>query len=228
MDELDGQRVKLFTDDPGLWAPSLAEAINLEGQLVATSEMKGSAVLTSVCVSPDCHYAQLQADLEWDAHNLEAESWSLAVDQNYLMSMNKEAGKRQDVIYGTLKQKLIQNVCKPGYDAWLEKLFPSVEVLLSLHMHFFNFLKLRQKQSQDEENPNNFCIAQLGDILINQDNKPPVIFLQRVIVREVAHEEKGMYIICASTSGLAGMYELHTGSKDECQTWMNLIREAVD
>ncbi|MEQ2205482.1 hypothetical protein XENOCAPTIV_000187, partial [Xenoophorus captivus] len=53
-------------------------------------------------------------------------------------------------------------------DAWLEKLFPSVEVLLSLHMHFFSFLKLRQKQSQDEENPNNFCITQLGDILINQ------------------------------------------------------------
>ncbi|XP_047225261.1 rho guanine nucleotide exchange factor 18a isoform X1 [Girardinichthys multiradiatus] len=412
MDELDGQRVKLFTDDPGLLAPSLAEAINLE----------------------DCHYAQLQADLEWDAHNLEAESWSLAVDQNYLMSMNKEAGKRQDVIYELiqtemhhvrtlkilfhiymyeLKQSLLVD------DAWLEKLFPGVEVLLSLHMHFFNFLKLRQKQSQDEENPNNFCITQLGDILINQfsgnlgeqmmvvyshfcshhseavnfykeqtqnnkklqilirkidqlplvrrltipecfllvtqritkypilleriiqntdadtdeckhlenalelikhtisqvntqvseydkiarireisyrlepktpirlmddqwfrredliqgnktllyegaltwrssgkqkaiqavllsdmllllqekdqklvlaamDNKPPVIFLQRVIVREVAHEEKGMYIICASTSGLAGMYELHTGSKDECQTWINLIREAVD
>ncbi|MEQ2240524.1 hypothetical protein ILYODFUR_015941 [Ilyodon furcidens] len=412
MDELDGQRVKLFIDDPGLLAPSLAEAINLE----------------------DCHYAQLQADLEWDALNLGAESWSLAVDQNYLMSMNKEAGKRQDVIYELiqtemhhvrtlkilfhvymyeLKQSLLVD------DAWLEKLFPSVEVLLSLHMHFFNFLKLRQKQSQDEENPNNFCITQLGDILINQfsgnlgeqmmvvyshfcshhseavnfykeqtqnnkklqilirkidqlplvrrltipecfllvtqritkypilleriiqntdadtdeyrhlenalelikhtisqvntqvseydkiarvreiyyrlepktsirlmddqwfrredliqgnktllyegaltwrfsgkqkaiqavllsdmllllqekdqklvlaamDNKPPVIFLQRVIVREVAHEEKGMYIICASTSGLAEMYELHTGSKDECQTWTNLIREAVD
>lgn len=64
----------------------------------------------SVCLFPDSHYAKLQADLECDAQGLEAESWSLAVDQNYLMSLNKEAVKRQDVIYGTVKQKFSLNV----------------------------------------------------------------------------------------------------------------------
>lgn len=34
------------------------------------------------------------------AQNLEAESWSVAVDQSFLKSLNKEAVKRQDVIYG--------------------------------------------------------------------------------------------------------------------------------
>lgn len=51
---------------------------------------------------PDSHYALLRGELESNAQNLEAESWSVAVDQNYLKSLNKEAVKRQDVIYGKL------------------------------------------------------------------------------------------------------------------------------
>lgn len=54
----------------------------------------------------DQHYAQVRGELEYIAQNLEAESWSMAVDQNYLKSLNKEAIKRQDVIYG--------NVCVCG------------------------------------------------------------------------------------------------------------------
>lgn len=54
-----------------------------------------------VCHS-DSHYVQLQGELDSDAQNLEAESWSLAVDQNYVKALNKEAVKRQDVIYGRL------------------------------------------------------------------------------------------------------------------------------
>lgn len=51
---------------------------------------------------PDSYYALLRGELESNAQNLEAESWSVAVDQNYLKSLNKEAVKRQDVIYGKL------------------------------------------------------------------------------------------------------------------------------
>lgn len=49
---------------------------------------------------PDTHYALLRGKLESDAQNLEAESWSAAMDQNYLKTLHKEAVKRQDVIYG--------------------------------------------------------------------------------------------------------------------------------
>lgn len=53
----------------------------------------------------DVHYAQLRGELEHIAQNLEAQSWSVAVDQNYLKSLNKEAVKRQEVIYGGLGRR---------------------------------------------------------------------------------------------------------------------------
>ncbi|MEQ2168290.1 hypothetical protein GOODEAATRI_012777 [Goodea atripinnis] len=56
------------------------------------------------------------------------------------------------------------------------------------------------------------------------DQKPPVIALQKLIVREVANEEKGMFLISASSAG-PEMYEVHTSSKEERNTWMRLIRE---
>ncbi|XP_029940888.1 rho guanine nucleotide exchange factor 28 isoform X2 [Salarias fasciatus] len=59
------------------------------------------------------------------------------------------------------------------------------------------------------------------------DQKPPVIALQKLIVREVANEEKGMFLISASAAG-PEMYEVHTSSKDERNAWMRLIREAVE
>ncbi|MBN3291433.1 ARG28 factor, partial [Polypterus senegalus] len=59
------------------------------------------------------------------------------------------------------------------------------------------------------------------------DQKPPVIPLQKLIVREVANEERGMFLISASTSG-PEMYEIHTNTKEERNTWMRLIREAVE
>ncbi|XP_048875633.1 rho guanine nucleotide exchange factor 28 isoform X4 [Brienomyrus brachyistius] len=59
------------------------------------------------------------------------------------------------------------------------------------------------------------------------DQKPPVISLQKLIVREVANEERGMFLISASAAG-PEMYEVHTSSKEERNTWMRLIREAVE
>lgn len=60
-----------------------------------------------------------------------------------------------------------------------------------------------------------------------KDQKPPVIPLQKLIVREVANEEKGMFLISASSAG-PEMYEVHTSSKEERNAWMRLIREAVE
>ncbi|XP_073535925.1 rho guanine nucleotide exchange factor 28 isoform X5 [Phyllobates terribilis] len=58
------------------------------------------------------------------------------------------------------------------------------------------------------------------------DQKPPIISLQKLIVREVANEERGMFLISASSAG-PEMYEIHTGSKDERNTWMRQIQDAV-
>lgn len=48
----------------------------------------------------DAHYATVRAELDTDAQDLEAESWSLAVEQQHVKKHTKEMVKRQDVIYG--------------------------------------------------------------------------------------------------------------------------------
>ncbi|ETE62181.1 Rho guanine nucleotide exchange factor 18, partial [Ophiophagus hannah] len=63
--------------------------------------------------------------------------------------------------------------------------------------------------------------------LASQDSKPPVISLQKLIVREVANEERAMFLIIASKKG-PEMYEIHTNSKEERNIWMTQIRRAVE
>lgn len=48
----------------------------------------------------DAYHATVRADLDVDAQDLEAESWSLAVEQQHIEKHAKEMVKRQDVIYG--------------------------------------------------------------------------------------------------------------------------------
>ncbi|XP_029970040.1 rho guanine nucleotide exchange factor 18-like [Salarias fasciatus] len=412
MDESDGLRSRLASEDSLALASSLAEPINLE----------------------DSHYTLLRGELEADAQSLEAESWSLAVDPSFLRSLNKEAIKRQDVIYELIQTemhhvrtlKILMHVYMHELrqsllmdEAKLERLFFGVGTLLSLHHIFFTSLKEEQSRSQEEGSPNAYHITQLGDVLISQfsgatgeqmiecyssfcsrskdaisfykdqmqnnkklqilnrkigqlplvrrlgipelfllvtqritkypvlveriiqnteadtdehrslveglglikdtitqvdsrvseyekaarlreialrleskppgrlkddrllrredliqgnrtllhegpvtwkssgrqkdvhavlltdallllqekdqkfafaavDNKPPVVSLQKLIVREVAHEDKAMFLICTCTSSLPEMYEIHTGSREERANWTSLIRGAVE
>ncbi|XP_056276295.1 rho guanine nucleotide exchange factor 18a isoform X2 [Pseudoliparis swirei] len=165
MDEVEGLRVKLISEDSVSLASSLAEPINLE----------------------DSHYALLRGELESDHQNLEAESWGVAVDQNYLRALTKEEVKRQEVIYELIQTekhhvrtlKILLHVYMHQLkksslieEARLERFFPGVEDMLTLHQHFLDCLKVRKHQSQEEENPNNYQITQLGDILIAQFSGP--------------------------------------------------------
>lgn len=54
-----------------------------------------------------------------------------------------------------------------------------------------------------------------------------MISLQKLIVREVANEEKAMFLISTSLKG-PEMYEIHTNSKEERNFWMEQIRRAVE
>uniref|UniRef100_A0A3Q2G9Z3 Rho/rac guanine nucleotide exchange factor (GEF) 2b n=1 Tax=Cyprinodon variegatus TaxID=28743 RepID=A0A3Q2G9Z3_CYPVA len=49
--------------------------------------------------------------------------------------------------------------------------------------------------------------------------KSPVVSLTKLIVREVANQEKGMYLISDSTP--PEMYEVYASSKDDRKTWMS-------
>lgn len=59
---------------------------------------------------------------------------------------------------------------------------------------------------------------------MSQD-KSPVVSLTNLIVRDVANQERGMYLLSASTP--PEMYELHAPSKDERRTWMTRIQQAA-
>lgn len=48
----------------------------------------------------DAYSVSLRSEIETDAHEFEAESWSMAVEQPYAKRQRKEVIKRQDVIYG--------------------------------------------------------------------------------------------------------------------------------
>uniref|UniRef100_UPI00358F568E rho guanine nucleotide exchange factor 28-like n=1 Tax=Myxine glutinosa TaxID=7769 RepID=UPI00358F568E len=56
--------------------------------------------------------------------------------------------------------------------------------------------------------------------------KAPVISLHKMLVREVANEERAMFLISAAAH--AEIYELHSQSKKERIIWMERIRQAVE
>ncbi|KAK2835510.1 hypothetical protein Q5P01_015994 [Channa striata] len=161
MDETDTLRSKRCNEDAISLAPSTTETIFVE----------------------DAHYAELRADLESEAQDLEAESWSLAVDQQYVKKHSKEIVKRQDVIYElmqtemhhvrTLKimlhvyvRELKENLQMDS--ARLDCLFPRLESLLELHTHFLCCLKERRQQSLVSPSDRNYTINRVADILIAQ------------------------------------------------------------
>ncbi|XP_041862141.1 rho guanine nucleotide exchange factor 18-like isoform X2 [Melanotaenia boesemani] len=161
MDETDALRSKRCNEDTISLAPSTTESIIVE----------------------EAHYAALRADLELDAQDLEADSWSLAVDQQYLKKHSKEVVKRQDVIYElmqtemhhvrTLKimlrvyvRELKENLQMDA--SRLDCLFPRLENLLELHLHFLSRLKERQRENLVSPNERNYTINRVADILITQ------------------------------------------------------------
>uniref|UniRef100_A0A671KYH1 Si:dkey-172h23.2 n=1 Tax=Sinocyclocheilus anshuiensis TaxID=1608454 RepID=A0A671KYH1_9TELE len=64
-------------------------------------------------------------------------------------------------------------------------------------------------------------------VFASLDQRATVISLQKLIVREVAHEERGLFLI---TAGIANpeMVEVHASSREERNTWMQLIQDAIE
>ncbi|XP_054644706.1 rho guanine nucleotide exchange factor 18 isoform X3 [Dunckerocampus dactyliophorus] len=161
MDETDALRFKRCTEDTVSLVPSTTESVIVE----------------------DAHYAAVRADLESDAQDLEAESWSLAVDQQYVKKHSKDATKRQDVIYElmqtemhhvrTLKimlrvyvKELRENLQLDS--GRLECLFPRLENLLELHTHFLSRLKERRRDNVVSPTDGNYTVDRIADVLIAQ------------------------------------------------------------
>ncbi|XP_070708917.1 A-kinase anchor protein 13 isoform X2 [Pempheris klunzingeri] len=128
---------------------------------------------------------QLMGEFEAEARELEADSWSLGVEQQYLQHLDKELLKRQDVIYELMQTemhhirtlRIMSEVYSKGLQKevqlelqTLEKLFPALDDLLELHTQHLLRLLERKRESQLEgaSFEGGFIINRIGDILLNQ------------------------------------------------------------
>uniref|UniRef100_A0A8C1I639 Rho guanine nucleotide exchange factor (GEF) 1a n=1 Tax=Cyprinus carpio TaxID=7962 RepID=A0A8C1I639_CYPCA len=131
----------------------------------------------------EVYFTSLLEDLEVEGQEFEADSWSMAVDSTYLQTHRKDVIKRQDVIYeliqtelhhvrtlrimdGVFRRGMLEEVqLEPGV---VHALFPCLERLLTIHMHFLTQLLTRRAQSLQPDSTNNFTITQISDLLIQQ------------------------------------------------------------
>ncbi|NXR82729.1 ARHGI factor, partial [Pycnonotus jocosus] len=163
MDEGDSGFIKFkqTSDDVVSLAPSTADSIFLE----------------------DAYSVSLRSEIETDAHEFEAESWSVAVEQPYVKRQRKDVIKRQDVIYELMQTemhhvrtlKIMLKVYSRAMreelqfsNAVINKLFPCVDELLEMHGQFLLQLKERRKESLEEGSDRNYIIQNIGDLLVKQ------------------------------------------------------------
>ncbi|XP_014738475.1 PREDICTED: rho guanine nucleotide exchange factor 18 isoform X5 [Sturnus vulgaris] len=163
MDEGDSGFIKFkqTSDDVVSLAPSTADSIFLE----------------------DAYSVTLRSEIETDAHEFEAESWSVAVEQPYAKRQRKDVIKRQDVIYELMQTemhhvrtlKIMLKVYSRAMreelqfsNAVINKLFPCVDELLEMHGQFLLQLKERRKESLEEGSDRNYIIQNIGDLLVKQ------------------------------------------------------------
>ncbi|XP_069909573.1 A-kinase anchor protein 13 isoform X23 [Oryctolagus cuniculus] len=138
--------------------------------------------LTDEGVGTDMNEGQLMGDFEIDSRQLEAESWSRIVDSKFLRQQKKDVIKRQEVIYELMQTefhhlrtlKIMSDVYSRGLVAELhfeqqmvDKLFPCLDELITIHSQFFQKILERKKESVVDQSEN-FLIQRIGDVLVNQ------------------------------------------------------------
>uniref|UniRef100_A0A8C6X9E3 Rho/Rac guanine nucleotide exchange factor 18 n=1 Tax=Naja naja TaxID=35670 RepID=A0A8C6X9E3_NAJNA len=163
MDEGDSGFMKLkpASEDVVSLAPSATESVFVE----------------------DVQFASLRNELETDAREFAAQSWSLAVEQSYMKQQERDVIKRQDVIYELMRTEMrhvrtLKIMLKVYSQAMREelqfsnsdihRLFPCVDDLLELHRVFLFHLKERRKESLEEGSECNYIIQNIGDVLVQQ------------------------------------------------------------
>uniref|UniRef100_A0A2R9BXA9 A-kinase anchor protein 13 n=1 Tax=Pan paniscus TaxID=9597 RepID=A0A2R9BXA9_PANPA len=139
--------------------------------------------LTDEGVGTDMNEGQLLGDFEIESKQLEAESWSRIIDSKFLKQQKKDVVKRQEVIYELMQTefhhvrtlKIMSGVYSQGMMADLlfeqqmvEKLFPCLDELISIHSQFFQRILERKKESLVDKSEKNFLIKRIGDVLVNQ------------------------------------------------------------
>uniref|UniRef100_H0VYJ9 A-kinase anchoring protein 13 n=1 Tax=Cavia porcellus TaxID=10141 RepID=H0VYJ9_CAVPO len=139
--------------------------------------------LTDEGVGTDMNEGQLMGDFEIDSKQLEAESWSRVVDSKFLKQQKKDVVKQQEVIYELMQTefhhirtlKIMSDVYSRGMMTELlfeqqtvDRLFPCLDELISIHSQFFQRILERKKESLVDKSEKNFLVKRIGDVLVNQ------------------------------------------------------------
>ncbi|XP_077376343.1 A-kinase anchor protein 13 isoform X2 [Festucalex cinctus] len=129
--------------------------------------------------------SQLMGEFECEAKEMEADSWSLGVEQQYLQRLDRNLVKRQDVIYELMQTemhhirtlRIMSEVYSKGLQKevqlepqTLERLFPALDELLELHMRLLLRLLERKRESQADggRSERGVVVQRIGDILLSQ------------------------------------------------------------
>ncbi|KAL7992859.1 hypothetical protein Chor_017115 [Crotalus horridus] len=167
---------------PGL-PQNLGMTIVQRGSLPSQLSTTSAGAVAVTLPLPDVQFASLRNELETDAREFAAQSWSLAVEQSFVKQQERDVIKRQDVIYELMRTEMhhvrtLKIMLKVYSQAMREelqfsnsdihRLFPCVDELLELHRAFLFQLKERRKNSLEEGSECNYIIQNIGDLLVEQ------------------------------------------------------------
>ncbi|XP_071325071.1 rho guanine nucleotide exchange factor 2-like isoform X2 [Trachinotus anak] len=128
-------------------------------------------------------WSPLVEELQMEGSCVQADSWSLAVDPNFLQTLHKDLIKQQDVIYELIQTefhhvrtlRIMEGVYRRGMleEVMLEAgvvhtIFPCLDQLLEFHSSFLSELLSRRKEGLMEGSSNNFTVRSIGDLLLRQ------------------------------------------------------------
>ncbi|XP_068941052.1 rho guanine nucleotide exchange factor 28 isoform X3 [Petaurus breviceps papuanus] len=150
--------------------------------------------------------SSLWSDLSSDAQELEAESWSLAVEPAFCSKQEKDVIKRQDVIFELMQTEMhhiqtlliMSEIFRKGMKEELQldhstvdKIFPCLDELLEIHRHFFYSMKERRQESC-EGSDRNFVINRIGDILVQQFSEENANTMKRIYGKFCSHHKEAV------------------------------------
>ncbi|KAM9309856.1 rho guanine nucleotide exchange factor 2 [Pholidichthys leucotaenia] len=125
----------------------------------------------------------LLEELQTEGICVQPDSWSMAVEPNFLQTLHKDVIKQQDVIYELIQTefhhvrtlRIMEGVYRRGMleEVMLEAgvvhtIFPCLDQLLELHSGFLLELLSRRKEGLVEGSATNFTVRRLGDLLLRQ------------------------------------------------------------
>ncbi|KAM4581585.1 rho guanine nucleotide exchange factor 2 [Odontesthes bonariensis] len=131
----------------------------------------------------DWWWSPLLEELQAEGSCVQADSWSLAVEANYLQTQHKDVIKQQDVIYELIQTefhhvrtlRIMEGVYRRGMleEVMLEAgvvhtIFPCLDQLVEFHSSFLSELLSRRREGLMEGSSTNFTVRRLGDLLLRQ------------------------------------------------------------